>query len=395
MQRTIGTAAFGIRTPIIKKGDDLENIVVDSLIDAIESNSMNLKEMDVLAITESLLARAQGNYCTADDITHDLNSKFDDSIGVLFPITSRNRFSIILKAIANTRKKIVLFLTYPSDEVGNRIMDTEILTKNNINIYSDTFDESKYRELVGDNYKHPFTGIDYVSLYKSFAVDDNIEIYLSNNPVDILKYTKDVLIANIHDRHNLHEILVKNGANKVYGLDEIMDQSVDGSGYNPEYGLYGSNLSTDTSLKLFPRDADIFVNNVQKKIFDRTGVKIEVMVYGDGAFKDPVGKIWELADPVVSPAYTENLEGTPNELKLKYIADNDLVDLNKEDAANLMRDKINKKTKSEVSESETLGTTPRRLTDLLGSLADLISGSGDKGTPIVLIKGYFDNFASE
>lgn len=395
MQRTIGTSAYGLRAPIVKKGDKLDDIVVESLLDAVKDNQLELKEKDVLAITESLVARAQGNYCSIDDVTKDLNSKYDDSIGVLFPITSRNRFSVVLKAIANTKKKIILFLSYPSDEVGNQIIDSDTLLDKGINIYTETICEKRYRELVGEEYRHPFTGIDYIALYKTFAVNDNIEIYLSNNPVEILKYTKDVLVANIHDRANLKKILKNNGANKVYGLDDIMTSPIDGSGYNEKYGLYGSNLSTQTSLKLFPRDADKFVESVQAKILEKTGKKIEVMVYGDGAFKDPVGKIWELADPVVSPGYTQGLEGTPNELKLKYIADTDLVGMDKETAAKEMRKKIQEKDTKDSTKSEKLGTTPRRLTDLLGSLSDLISGSGDKGTPIVLIKGYFDNYASE
>lgn len=395
MQRTIGTSAYGLRAPIVKKGDKLDDIVVESLLDAVKDNQLELKEKDVLAITESLVARAQGNYCSIDDVTKDLNSKYDDSIGVLFPITSRNRFSVVLKAIANTKKKIILFLSYPSDEVGNQIIDSDILLDKGINIYTETICEKRYRELVGEEYRHPFTGIDYIALYKTFAVNDNIEIYLSNNPVEILKYTKDVLVANIHDRANLKKILKNNGANKVYGLDDIMTSPIDGSGYNEKYGLYGSNLSTQTSLKLFPRNADKFVESVQAKILEKTGKKIEVMVYGDGAFKDPVGKIWELADPVVSPGYTQGLEGTPNELKLKYIADTDLVGMDKETAAKEMRKKIQEKDTKDSTKSEKLGTTPRRLTDLLGSLSDLISGSGDKGTPIVLIKGYFDNYASE
>lgn len=395
MQRTIGTSAYGLRAPIVKKGDKLDDIVVESLLDAVKDNQLELKEKDVLAITESLVARAQGNYCSIDDVTKDLNSKYDDSIGVLFPITSRNRFSVVLKAIANTKKKIILFLSYPSDEVGNQIIDSDTLLDKGINIYTETICEKRYRELVGEEYRHPFTGIDYIALYKTFAVNDNIEIYLSNNPVEILKYTKDVLVANIHDRANLKKILKNNGANKVYGLDDIMTSPIDGSGYNEKYGLYGSNLSTQTSLKLFPRNADKFVESVQAKILEKTGKKIEVMVYGDGAFKDPVGKIWELADPVVSPGYTQGLEGTPNELKLKYIADTDLVGMDKETAAKEMRKKIQEKDTKDSTKSEKLGTTPRRLTDLLGSLSDLISGSGDKGTPIVLIKGYFDNYASE
>ncbi|MDO5690214.1 MAG: coenzyme F420-0:L-glutamate ligase [Tissierellia bacterium] len=395
MVRLIGTSAYGIRAPIVKEGDHLEEIVVDSVLNAVEGNGLTIREMDVVAVTESLVARAQGNYCDVRAITSDLNAKYEDSIGVLFPITSRNRFSVILRAIAETKKRIILFLSYPSDEVGNRIMDVDLITKHNINIYNDTLSEADYRRLVGEEYLHPFTGVDYVSLYKSYAIGDNIEIYLSNDPLAILEHTQEVLIANIHDRSNLKELLKKHGAKTVYALDDIMTKPIDGSGYNPKYGLYGSNLSKEDSLKLFPRDAEGFVEKVQQLILERTGTEIQVMVYGDGAFKDPVGHIWELADPVVSPAFTSKLDGRPNELKLKYIADNDLASMEGTDAEAAMRDKILHKKQSDEAGMEVLGTTPRQIPDLLGSLADLISGSGDKGTPIVLIQGYFDNYASE
>lgn len=395
MERKIGTSAYGLRAPIIQKGDDLKTIVADTLIEATSGDNLKLDDKDVLAITESLVARAQGNYCHIDNITEDLNNKFDESIGVLFPIISRNRFYTTLKAIANTKKRIVIFLNYPSDEVGNTLFDKDLITKNGINIYKDTLNEAQYRDLVGGKFLHPFTGVDYIDLYKSLAINDNIEVYLSNDPLDILNYTKEVLVANIHDRVILKELLKQNGATKVYGLDDIMTEPINGSGYNPVYGLYGSNLSTKESVKLFPRDSQEFVDDLQKIIKERTGKDIEVMVYGDGAFKDPVGKIWELADPVVSPGFTRGLLGTPNELKLKYVADNELVGFSKDEAEKKFIEKLNQK-KSEVLENdERLGTTPRRITDLLGSLADLISGSGDRGTPIVLIKGYFDNYASK
>ena len=394
MQRTIGTSAYGLRAPIIKSGDCLKDIVVESLDEAIVENSFKLREKDVLAITESLLARSQGNYASVDDITKDLNEKFDDEIAVVFPITSRNRFSVVLKAIANTKKKISIFLTYPQDEVGNRIIDTETLLKNKINTYKTTLTEEDYIKLVGGEYKHPFTGVDYIKFYKNFAINDNIKIYLTNDPLEVLKYSKSILIANIHDRNYLKDLYKEHGAEKIYGLDDILTSPVNGSGYNKDFGLYGSNMATENSIKLFPRNCQEFVEDLQKMIKDKFGVKIEVMVYGDGAFKDPVGKIWELADPVVSPGYTSGLIGTPNELKLKYIADTDLKDLSKDEALKAMKDKIAAKENSNKGQMN-LGTTPRNLTDLLGSLADLISGSGDKGTPIVLIKGYFDNLATE
>lgn len=392
MIRTVGTTARGIRTPIIKEGDDLVNIVVDSLLKATTTENFSLRDRDVLGITESLLARAQGNYTNADAIAKDIRSKFPSTIGLVFPILSRNRFSVILKGIMSSGRKVVLLLSYPSDEVGNHLMDIDKMDKLNINPYTDVFTESDYRKLFGEKVVHPFTGIDYVDIYKEIG-KDNIEIIFSNNPKTILNYTKDILIANVHDRHRTKRILKQAGANIIYGLDDILNSPIDGSGYNPEYGVLGSNLASQSELKLFPRDSQDFVEKLQKKLKEMTGKNIEVMVYGDGAFKDPIGKIWELADPVVSPGYTKGLEGTPNELKLKYIVDTELDDLKGEEVIKAVKKKISDKENNIPSES--LGTTPRRLTDLLGSLCDLISGSGDKGTPVVLIQGYFDNYATE
>ncbi len=392
MIRTVGTTARGIRTPIIKEGDDLVNIVVDSLLKATTTENFSLRDRDVLGITESLLARAQGNYTNADAIAKDIRSKFPSTIGLVFPILSRNRFSVILKGIMSSGRKVVLLLSYPSDEVGNHLMDIDKMDKLNINPYTDVFTESDYRKLFGEKVVHPFTGIDYVDIYKEIG-KDNIEIIFSNNPKTILNYTKDILIANVHDRHRTKRILKQAGANIIYGLDDILNSPIDGSGYNPEYGVLGSNLASQSELKLFPRDSQDFVEKLQKKLKEMTGKNIEVMVYGDGAFKDPIGKIWELADPVVSPGYTKGLEGTPNELKLKYIVDTELDDLKGEEVIKAVKKKITDKENN--IQSESLGTTPRRLTDLLGSLCDLISGSGDKGTPVVLIQGYFDNYATE
>ena len=340
-----------------------------------------------------MLFRSQGNYVHIDQITKDLNSKYDDEIGVVFPILSRNRFSIIMKAIVNTHKKVVVFLSYPSDEVGNSLIDQQALIDHHINNNIDTLTEERYREVAGDSVYHPFTGIDYVDMYKSMGEEGKIEIYLTNNLADITERASELLVANIHDADELVAQLKANGAKTVYSLEDILTESIDGSGYNPEYGLYGSNLSTDDTIKLFPRDSQAFVEAVQARLNAESGKQIEVMVYGDGAFKDPVGHIWELADPVVSPGYTSNLVGTPNELKLKYIADTDLTDMDGEEAIAAMRNRI--ASKETRSAKDALGTTPRRLTDLLGSLSDLVSGSGDKGTPIVLIQGYFDNFADE
>ncbi len=395
MERTVGVIARGIRTPIIKQGDDLVNIVVSSVLKSMEAENYCLRDRDVLGITESLLARAQGNYATISQITEAVKSKFEGDIAVLFPILSRNRFYSILKAISLTGKHIFLFLSYPSDEMGNHLMDKDTMDEIGINQYTETISESKYRKLFGREFLHPFTGIDYVELYKNSAINDNIEIFLSNDTEITLDYSHEILVANIHDRHRTKKILKKMGAKKVLGLDDILNESVDGSGYNPDFGLLGSNKATDETIKLFPRDCREFVNEVQKLIKESTGKQIEVMIYGDGAFKDPQGKIWELADPVISPGYTKGLEGMPNEIKLKYIADNELKNLGSKVAADEVMKMLKEKKPEIKDKSKSVGTTPRQLTDLLGSLCDLVSGSGDKGTPIVLIQGYFDNFASE
>ena len=394
MSRTIGTTVRGIRTPIVKEGDDLINIVVDSVLEAVESENIKLKTKDVIGITESLVARAQGNYASVDDIAKDIESKFPDEIGVIFPILSRNRFSVILKGIAKSNRKIHLLLNYPSDEVGNHLMDVDKMDELNINPYTDLLTEEDYRRLFGEKVAHPFTGIDYVQMYKDI-IGENVDIYFGNDPRVILQYTKDILVADIHDRFRTKRILKDKGANILYGLDEILNESIDGSGFNPDFGLLGSNLASENEVKLFPRDCNYYVEEIQKILLEKTGVKVEVMVYGDGAFKDPVGKIWELADPVVSPGYTDGLSGLPNELKLKYLADNELQNLKGEEAIQAIKKKIYSKGTDPLAEAESLGTTPRRITDLLGSLCDLTSGSGDKGTPVVLIQGYFDNFASE
>lgn len=392
MVRTVGTTARGIRTPIIKEGDDLVNIVVDSLLLSANSENFHINDRDVLGITESLLARAQGNYTTADVIGKDIKLKFPSTIGLVYPILSRNRFSIILKGIISSGRKVILLLSYPADEVGNHLMDIDKMDELKINPYTDILTESDYRNLFGEKVVHPFTGVDYVKAYKEIG-KENIEIIFSNDARTILNYTKDVLVANVHDRHRTKRILKEAGANIIYGLDDILSSSIEGSGYNPEYGLLGSNLASENELKLFPRDSQTFVEAVQAKVKEKTGKTIEVMIYGDGAFKDPVGRIWELADPVVSPGYTNGLKGTPDELKLKYIVDTELDDLQGNEVIEAIKKKIN--NKENKTEEESLGTTPRRLTDLLGSLCDLTSGSGDKGTPIVLIQGYFDNYATE
>lgn len=394
MSRAIGTSVRGIRTPIVKEGDDLVTIVVDSVLGAIESEGIVLKEKDVIGVTESLVARAQGNYASVEAIGTDIASKFPNEIGIVFPILSRNRFSILLKGIAKSNRKIHLLLSYPSDEVGNHLMDIEAMDKLDINPFSDVLTEEDYRKLFGEEVLHPFTGIDYVAMYRDL-LGDNANIYLANDPRTILNYTKDVLVANIHDRARTKRILKDKGANIVLGLDDILNTSVDGSGYNPEYGLLGSNLASDNEVKLFPKDCSYYVEEIQRILLEKTGTKVEVMIYGDGAFKDPVGKIWELADPVVSPGFTEGLTGLPNELKLKYLADNELDGLSGEEATLAMKKKIYSKDVDKISQAQSLGTTPRRITDLLGSLCDLTSGSGDKGTPVVLVQGYFDNFATE
>lgn len=394
MVRTVGTMARGIRTPIVKDGDDLVNIVVDSLLKSAKAENFQINDRDILGITESLLARAQGNYASLQAISNDVKDKFPSTVGLVFPILSRNRFSIILKGIIESGRKVVLMLSYPSDEVGNCLMDMDKMEELKINPYSDILSESDYRRLFGENVEHPFTGVDYVDVYKEIG-KENIEIIFSNNPKTILDYTKDILVANVHDRKKLEKIYKESGANIVYGLEHILSSPINNSGYNPEYGLLGSNMATKDLLKLFPRDSQKFVENVKESIKSKTGKNVEVMIYGDGAFKDPVGKIWELADPVVSPGYTSGLEGTPNELKLKYLVDTELNDLRGDEAIEAVKNKINTKDTDMIGKSDSLGTTPRKITDLLGSLCDLISGSGDKGTPIVYIQGYFDNYATE
>lgn len=395
MARTVGTTVRGIRTPIINKGDDPVKIVVDSVIASMASEKFDLRDRDVIGITESFVARAQGNYATLEDITRDVRSKFSGEIAVVFPILSRNRFSLVLKGIAMGVPKVYLFLKYPSDEMGNPLMDIEKMYEAGINPYTDVLDEQRYRKLFGENVPHPFTGIDYVSYYKEVARNGNIEIILANNPTAALDYAEEILTADVHTRHRTKRILKAAGAKKVYGLDDLLTEPVNGSGYNPEFGLLGSNKATETSVKLFPRDCKKVVDQVQKAILERTGKHVEVLIYGDGAFKDPRCKIWELADPVVSPGYTDGLRGTPSEIKIKYIADNDLEGLDGSKKEEAIKERIKQKGKQLVGRDEALGTTPRQLTDLLGSLCDLTSGSGDKGTPIVLVQGYFDDYAKE
>ena len=395
MSRCVGTISRGIRTGIIRQGDDLSSMVVSSLMEACESDNIQLNDRDVLGVTEAVLARAQGNYATVDQIANDVKKKFKSKhIGLIFPILSRNRFAICLKGIAKGVDKITLILNYPSDEVGNHLISLDDLDCKKINPYSDVLTEEKYRELFG--YKaHVFTGIDYIEYYKELISSQNceVEVILSNNPATILEHTKYVLNCDIHTRARTKRILLESGAEQVLSLDEIMNSSIDGRGYNPDYGLLGSNKSTEESIKLFPRNANEFVTEVQQKIKEITGKTLEVLVYGDGAFKDPVGKIWELADPVVSPGFTKGLEGQPNELKLKYLADNDFASLKGEELKEAIVHSIQQKEKDLKGSMVTQGTTPRRLTDLIGSLCDLTSGSGDKGTPIILIQGYFDNYA--
>lgn len=396
--RTTGTIARGIRTPIIKEGDNLVEIVVKSLLSAQKENNFEFKDKDVVAITESVLARAQGNYITVDDITNEVKENFtgENGIGVVFPILSRNRFSMILKGIARAGYDIYMQFSYPRDEVGNPLFDPAKLRELNINPYNDILSEEDYFNNFSD-YKHPYTGINYLKLYKEIAQsesDANIEFILANDPAVILNYTDEIIAADIHTREETKAILRNFEKSKVFGLDNIFNKKADDRGYNKDYGLLGSNKATDERLKLFPRNADQFVNQIQQKIHKETGAEVEVMIYGDGAYKDPTGKIWELADPVVSPGYTSGLAGTPNEVKLKYLADNELKDLKGEELLNAMKDEIGGKDNDLVGNIRAQGTTPRQLTDLLGSLSDLVSGSGDKGTPVVLIQGYFDNLAS-
>lgn len=395
MARTVGTTVRGIRAPIIREGDDLVNIVVDSVLKSMHVEKFTLNDRDVIGITESLVARAQGNYASVEHIAKDVSKKFRGDFAVIFPILSRNRFSLILKGLAMSGRKIYLFLSYPTDEVGNYLMDIDMMDEAGVNPCIDILSEEKYRELFGIHVAHPFTGIDYVKMYKDLAVNDNIEIFLANDARAALKYTKEILVANIHDRYRTKKLLLKAGAVTAYGLDELLTRPVNGSGFNPDYGLLGSNTATDTTIKLFPRGCQKVVEDIQGLMREKTGKNIEIMVYGDGAFKDPMGKIWELADPVVSPGYTKGLEGTLNEIKLKYIADNELSNLRDKDMDEAIKNKIKNKDSNEGAPGEKIGTTPRQVTDLLGSLCDLTSGSGDKGTPIVLIQGYFDSYACE
>lgn len=397
MSRMIGTISRGVRAPIIREGDDLVKIVTDSVLEAAKDGGFEIRDRDVVALTESIVARAQGNYAGVDDIASDVRSKFDgETVGVIFPILSRNRFAICLRGIAKGAKKIVLMLSYPSDEVGNHLISLDALDEKGVDPYRDVLSLEKYRELFGYE-KHTFTGVDYVEYYESLIRESGAEaeIIFANNPKAILDYTKNVLCCDIHTRARTKRILKANGGEKVYGMDEILNASVNGSGYNENYGLLGSNKATEDRVKLFPRNCQPVVDAIHENLLKATGKNVEVMVYGDGAFKDPVGKIWELADPVVSPAYTAGLEGTPNELKMKYLADNDFADLSGDALKEAIKEQIHKKDDNLVGKMASEGTTPRRLTDLIGSLCDLTSGSGDKGTPIVYIQGYFDNYTAD
>ena len=397
MKRTIGTTSRGVRAPIIRNGDNIAEIVTNCILESSREENIPVRDHDVVAMTEAIVARAQGNYATIDDIATDVKAKFGgETVGVIFPILSRNRFAVCLTGIARGAKKIVLMLSYPSDEVGNHLVSLDKVDEMGVNPYSDVLTLEKYRELFGYE-KHRFTGVDYVEFYEKLirAEGADCEIIFANDARAILPYTKNVLVCDIHTRHRSKRLLKAAGAEIVYGLDDILSESVNGSGYNEHYGLLGSNKATDEQVKLFPRDCQVVVDDIQKRLYEATGKHVEVMVYGDGAFKDPVGKIWELADPVVSPAYTAGLEGTPNELKLKYLADNDFANLSGEELKNAIKERITQKDDNLVGKMASEGTTPRQLTDLIGSLCDLTSGSGDKGTPIVWIQGYFDNYTAE
>ena len=397
MSRMVGTVSRGVRAPIIRSGDNIVDIVTNSVLEAAKVEGFEIRDRDIIAMTEAIVARAQGNYATVDDIAEDVKAKFGgDTVGVIFPILSRNRFSICLRGIAKGAKKIVLMLSYPSDEVGNHLVSLDLLDEKGVDPYRDVLTLEKYRELFGYE-KHRFTGVDYVEYYEQLVREcgADCEIIFANDPKAILAYTKNVLTCDIHTRARSKRILKNNGAERVYGLDEILNAPVNGSGYNENYGLLGSNKATEDQIKLFPRDCQPVVDAIQTKVFEATGKRVEVMVYGDGAFKDPIGKIWELADPVVSPAYTSGLEGTPNELKLKYLADNEFAGLSGEALREAIKSKIQEKDDNLVGNMISEGTTPRQLTDLIGSLCDLTSGSGDKGTPIVFIQGYFDNYTTE
>lgn len=397
MSRVVGTCSRGLRAPIIREGDDLVKIVTDSVMQAAANGELQVRDRDVLAMTEAIVARAQGNYADVADIAEDVRNKLGGgTVGVIFPILSRNRFSVCLRGIAKGAKKIVLMLSYPSDEVGNHLVDIDELDEKGVDPYRDILTLEKYRELFGYK-KHRFTGVDYIEFYSELIKEcgAEVEVVFANDAKAILNYTKNVICCDIHTRARTKRILKAAGAERVFGLDDILTAPVNGSGYNEQFGLLGTNKATDDKVKLFPRDCQPLVDAIQAKMFELTGKHVEVMVYGDGAFKDPVGKIWELADPVVSPAYTAGLVGTPNELKLKYLADNDFADLNGDELKAAIKGEIEKKDGDLVGRMVSEGTTPRRLTDLIGSLCDLTSGSGDKGTPIVYIQGYFDNYTTE
>ncbi|AOZ92979.1 coenzyme F420-0:L-glutamate ligase [Paenibacillus crassostreae] len=394
MERVVGTVVRGLRGPIIHKGDNIEEIVVNTVLNAAKNEGYTIEDRDVVTVTESIVARAQGNYATIDDIASDVKAKFgDETVGVIFPILSRNRFANCLRGIAKGAKSVVLMLSYPSDEVGNHLVDIDELDAKGINPWTDVLSEAEFREHFG-YIKHPFTGVDYIGYYKELIEAEGVtcQVVFSNHPKTILDYTKNVLTCDIHSRFRTKRILKNNGAEKVYGLDDILTESINGSGFNEAYGLLGSNKATEDSIKLFPNNCQPVVDGIQAKLKEVTGKTVEVMIYGDGAFKDPVGKIWELADPVVSPAYTQGLDGTPNEVKLKYLADNNFSHLDGEELKQAISQYIQNKSDDLVGAMEAQGTTPRRLTDLIGSLSDLTSGSGDKGTPIVYIQGYFDNY---
>ena len=397
MGRMVGTVSRGVRAPIIREGDNIVDIVTSSVLEASKDDGFAIRDRDIIAMTEAIVARAQGNYATVDDIAEDVKAKLgNDTVAVILPILSRNRFAICLRGIAKAAKKVVLMLSYPSDEVGNHLISLDALDEKGVNPYTDVLSLAKYRELFGYE-KHRFTGVDYVEYYEGLIKESGAEaeIIFANDPRAVLPYAKKVITCDIHTRARSKRLLKAAGAEKVLGLDEILNTSVNGSGYNENYGLLGSNKATEDKIKLFPRECQPIVDAIAEKIYNATGKKVEVMVYGDGAFKDPVGKIWELADPVVSPAYTAGLEGTPNELKLKYLADNEFASLSGDDLKNAIKAKITEKDSDLFGQMASEGTTPRRLTDLIGSLCDLTSGSGDKGTPIVYIQGYFDNYTTE
>ncbi len=397
MRRMVGTSSRGIRAPIIRSGDDVAKIVTDCVFEAAENGELEIRDRDVIAMTEAIVARAQGNYADTDDIAADVRAKLGGGhIGVIFPILSRNRFAVCLRGIAKGAEKITLMLSYPSDEVGNHLFDIDLLDEKGVDPYRDVLSLERYRELFG-YVKHRFTGMDYVDYYMQLIRESGaeVEVVFANDCRKILDYTGNVLCCDIHTRARTKRLLKAAGAQRVFGLDEIMTSSVNGSGYNEKYGLLGSNKATEDRVKLFPRDCQELVERIRAIVLEKTGKHVEVMVYGDGAFKDPVGKIWELADPVVSPAYTAGLDGTPSELKLKYLADNDFAALSGEELRSAIQQEIRKKDADLVGKMVSEGTTPRQLTDLIGSLCDLTSGSGDKGTPIVYIQGYFDNYTTE